>query len=53
MAVHTFSTKEKNADEAAAIVRIKELCVKRNINFSALVVDLLIKWERENAERRA
>jgi len=51
MAIHTFSTKEKNAEETAAVQRVRELCIKRNINFSALVVDLLVKWERENVDR--
>lgn len=51
MAVFTFSTKGSNAEATATIERIKDYCLKHNLNFSAVVVEQLAKWERENVSR--
>lgn len=53
MAVHTFSTKGKTPGETEAIKRIKKLCEQRKLNFSAIVVSLLIQWEKDNAQPRS
>lgn len=48
MAVHTFSTKKTKPTEVEAIERIKQHCEDKGMNFSALVVRLLIEWEKAN-----
>ena len=51
MAIHTFSSKEKNKEETAAIKRVKEHCEKYHLSFSGIIVQLLVEWERENVQR--
>ncbi len=48
MAIHTFSTKKTKPTEVEAIERIKQHCEDKGMNFSALVVRLLIEWEKAN-----
>lgn len=51
MAIHTFSTREKNKEEVAALKRIKEHCDKYHLSFSGIVVQLLVEWEKDNVQR--
>ncbi|UOF80160.1 head completion protein [Caudoviricetes sp.] len=51
MAIHTFSTKEKNKEAVAAIDRIKVHCEQNHLSFSGIVVQLLVEWERANVKR--
>lgn len=53
MAVHTFSTKDKNPEQTAAIKRVKAHCIANKLNFSAVVVSLLMEWETKNVTRRS
>lgn len=48
MAVHSFSTRETNQQEVEAVERIRKHCELKGLNFSALVVRLLIEWEKAN-----
>lgn len=41
MAVHTFSTKTKKPEDEQAVQQLKEYCVKKNLNFSAVLVQLI------------
>lgn len=51
MAVHTFSTQEKKREaDHEAVVAVKEYCEKRGLNFSALVVSLLVDWKKEKID---
>ncbi len=50
MAVHSFSTKETNKLEVEAVERIKKYCEHKGLNFSALVVRLLLEWEATNVK---
>jgi hypothetical protein len=47
MPVFSFSTQEKKPSDAEVVRRIKKHCYYRNLNFSALVVELLKQYERE------
>lgn len=49
MAVYTFSTKDKTRPQDTELVdRIKKRHDDSNRNFSALIVELLRKWEQTN-----
>jgi len=45
MPVFTFSTRGTKPQDTETIKRVKAICDKRRINFSGLVLDLLIEWE--------
>lgn len=51
MAVHTFSTRKTKPTEVEAVERIKQYCEDKGLNFSALVVRLLIEWEKTNVRQ--
>lgn len=48
MAIHSFSIKKTNPTEVEAVERIKQHCENKGLNFSALVVRLLLEWEKAN-----
>ena len=48
MPVFTFSTRGKKPQDTELIERVKDMCDKRNMNFSGLVITLLKKWEKDN-----
>lgn len=48
MAIFTFSTKTTRPGDTSIIHRVKKQCDVRGINFSALVVRLIIEWEANN-----
>lgn len=48
MAIHSFSTKRTKPTEVEAVERIKQHCENKGLNFSAIVVKLLIEWEKAN-----
>jgi hypothetical protein len=50
MAVFTFSTKGSKPADTAIIEEVKQHCEDRGINFSALVVKLLILWHKEEVK---
>lgn len=50
MAIHSFSTKKTNPTEVEAVDRIKQYCEHKGLNFSALVIRLLIEWEKTNVK---
>jgi hypothetical protein len=52
MAVHTFSTKDKNVQETEAVQRVKQHCIANKLNFSAVVVSLIVEWEKANVKPR-
>lgn len=45
MAIFTFSTKTKKPEDEQLVLDVKELCEKRNLNFSGLVVKLLREYK--------
>lgn len=51
MAIHTFSTRRTKPTEVETVERIKKYCEVKGLNFSALVVRLLIEWEETNNVR--
>lgn len=51
MAVYTFSTRPTRPVDSEAIQRVKDHCDSQGLNFSALVVSLLKKWEEDNVKR--
>ncbi len=48
MAVFTFSTKGSRPVDTETINRIKKDCDTGGMNFSALVVRLILEWEETN-----
>lgn len=52
MAIFTFSTKTRLPAEEEAIKRIKKHCEEHGLNFSALVVRLLIEWEQKQSQAK-
>lgn len=50
MAIFTFSTKGSKPGDTEVVHRAKEFCAQHNMNFSAVVVDLLRQWEKEQKE---
>lgn len=51
MAVFTFSTQDKKSPkDKQDIEELKAYCNKRNINFSSLVVQLLLNYKKENVD---
>lgn len=51
MAIFTFSTKGSRPQDTETIERIKLDCANRGLNFSALILRQLAKWEEENVGR--
>lgn len=51
MPVFTFSTPETKPIDTEAVKKVKEYCNRRNLNFSAVVVELIKQYEREVAAR--
>ena len=50
MAIFTFSTKTRKPEDEKTVLAAKEVCDKKCLNFSALVVELLAKWtEAQNS----
>lgn len=47
MPIHTFSTPTKRPSDEEAVQKLKEFCRQRRINFSAVIVDLIKKYEQE------
>ena len=47
MAIYSFSTSMKRPTEDVVVKEIKELCEKRGLNFSHIVVAQLTKWLEE------
>ena len=47
MAIYSFSTSTKRPTEDVVVKEIKELCEKRGLNFSHIVVAQLTKWLEE------
>ena len=52
MPIFTFSTRTKVPTDTEAVERAKQHCEKHHINFSAIVVNLLKDWEREQREAK-
>lgn len=54
MAIYSFSTSVKRPVEDNTVQKIKELCDKRGLNFSHIVVKQLQQWlqEYENGQKR-
>ena len=44
MAIYSFSTSVKRPQEDKTVKEIKELCEKRGMNFSHIVVQQLQRW---------
>ena len=51
MAVYTFSTKSTKPADKHVVDSVKKHCDKNNMNFSALVVSLLLEWEKTNVRQ--
>lgn len=49
MPVFTFSTKERKPSDEALIRRVKKICADEGLNFSAIVIAQLRKWEQERS----
>lgn len=47
MSVYTFSTKTKKPEDDEVVQLVKKYCERRNINFSAVVVEQLRKFAEE------
>lgn len=47
MAVYTFSTKTKKPEDDEVVQQVKKYCEDRNINFSAIVVEQLRKFQED------
>ena len=45
MPVHTFSSKTKRPEDTQAVEDLKEHCEKRNLNFSAVVIELIKEYD--------
>lgn len=41
MAIHTFSTKTKKPEDEEVVQFLKHYCARHNLNFSAVVVQLI------------
>ena len=53
MAVFTFSTQDKKRPtDKAQIEELKLYCDRKGLNFSALVVDLLVAYKKERVDAR-
>lgn len=53
MAIFTFSTKSSRPGDTEIVQRIKIACIENHMNFSGLIVDLLRKYEIEQAKEAA
>lgn len=55
MPIFTFSTKTTRPADTDSIKKAKELCAKKGLNFSALVVRLIGEWlvEQESDDGKA
>ena len=45
--IYSFSVPERNKTDLKLLEEIKELCAKRKLNFSGVVVEQLKKWHEE------
>lgn len=52
MPIFTFSTKGSRPQDTETIERIKTKCSNRGLNFSALILRELTKWEEEDVRCR-
>lgn len=53
MAVYTFSTQDKKRPtDKDAVDAVKDHCDRRGLNFSALVVDLLRTYKKDNIDEQ-
>lgn len=47
MAVFTFSTRDKRPEDTEAIKKAKQYCEEHNLNFSAVVVELIKEYFKD------
>ena len=47
MAVHSFSTQTKRPQDELVVTEVKEYCRQRHINFSGVILDLLLQYNKE------
>lgn len=47
MAIFTFSTKGSRPADEATVRRVKEHCSNKGYNFSAVIIEQLRQWEKE------
>lgn len=45
MAVYTFSSKTKRPEDTEAVEKLKAFCEQRNLNFSAVVINLIKEFD--------
>lgn len=51
--VFTFSTKSTKPRDEEVVLKVKQYCDRNNLNFSAVVVDLLRKHAEELADGKS
>lgn len=53
MAIHTFSTKTKKPEDEDAVQKVKNYCERKNLNFSAVVVQLIRQFAEEQLDAKS